>query len=89
MIDESDVAVEACRGEEGGFGDFGNGLEGFGVDEFEVVDGEAIGRVSKKMSASGIEVDLRVLFTGFANVTGGDEGAANAGSVGSFVGFKS
>ena len=85
VVDEADVAVEDGGGEEGGVGDFCDGLEGVAVDELEVVDGGAGGGLFD-VGAGGVEVDLGALFSGGGDVFCGEEGAADAGSVGALLG---
>lgn len=81
MVDQSHFSIKARRGEGRRAGDAGDCLQGFGIDEFEVVDGEVGGSVGDEVGAGAFQVDARVLFSGDGEVAGGQEGPANAGGV--------
>jgi len=86
VVDEANGTVEASGREGDGGGDFGDGLEGLGVDEFKVVDFETGEGFLEEMVAGGVEVDGRRLLSVLSEIAGGEEGAANSGGVGAVFG---
>ena len=88
VVDEAHGAVKTGGGKGDGGGDFGNRLEGFGIDEFEVVDLKIGEGLLQQMMAGSVEVDGGGLFAVFSEIAGGEEGAANSGGVGAVFGGK-
>lgn len=83
MINESNFPVEAGCREDGMPDDLGNFLEGFGIDEVEIVDGKIIGRICEQDFSRGIQKDIGVLFSGDLEVSCGSECLPDPRSIGS------
>lgn len=77
VINQANFPIKAGCGENGVFRDLGDGLQGFGVDEFQVVDGEALRGVVQQMGFGAPEVNGGVLFSGDGQVFCGRESAAD------------
>ena len=70
----------------GGGGELGDGLQGRGVDELEVIDAEISRSVFEKVGFYRGEIDGGGLLAGLDEVSGGGEGALDARGVGVVVG---
>lgn len=70
MINQANIPVKTRRCENHRLRDFGNGLHGFCVDEFEVIDGEALGSVGEQMSSCALKIDIRGLLSSDGKVSG-------------------
>ena len=86
MIDQTNRAVKTRRCQSGGGGELGDGLQGRGVDELEVIDAEISRSVFEKVGFCRGEIDVGGLLAGLDEVSGGGEGALDARGVGVVVG---
>lgn len=83
MINQANPVIKASRRQDGGPGHRGNGLQGFGIDELEVVDGEVGRSLFEEEAPGGLEIDGGILLTGDAEVPSSAEGTLDAGGIGS------
>ncbi len=86
MIDQTNRAVKTRRCQSGGGGELGDGLQGRGVNELEVIDAEISRSVFEKVGFCRIEIDGGGLLAGLDEVSGGGEGVLDARGVGVVVG---